>query len=84
MTNIYKSSSFYIHLSTAFLLIISVFLLAKDFSNIQSRNTYDTVMLLLIFAQVLAIHGISHLGLENLYKYNPLLDLFRKKDEKID
>lgn len=83
MKPVCSAPSFYIHILTWIFIFISVGLIAKDFSNIQSRNTYDIVLLLLVFTQVLAIHGITHLGLENVYKYNPLNFLFKKEEKKL-
>lgn len=81
MKDIYKAPSFYIHIITWILIILAVALILKDFSTIKSRESYDIILLLLVFIQVLTIHGITHLGLENIYNYNPLTALFKKEQE---
>ena len=83
MKAVYQAPSFYIHIITWILIFLAVGLIIRDYSTIQTRDSYDIILLLLVFIQVLTIHGLTHLGLESIYKYNPLSFLF-KKEQKIE
>ena len=37
-----------------------------------STFTYEKITLSLLFSGVVGVHGLSHLGLEGVYGYNPL------------
>ena len=36
------------------------------------RDTYRTLIIIILFSAALGIHGISHLALEKEYAYNPI------------
>lgn len=40
--------------------------------RVKSFGTYELLIIVLLFATVVGIHGISHLGLEQNYDYYPL------------
>jgi len=67
--------SLYAHILNGILLITAFVLLFANYSQIKkhiSRDPYKTVLLVLLFSIGVGIHGISHLGLERIYNYNPL------------
>lgn len=43
-----------------------------NISNIQKLDIYHTLVLILLFSLVMALHGVSHLLLEKEYNYVPL------------
>ena len=67
--------SLYAHILNGILLLSAVVLLFANYSQIKkhtSEDSYKTVLLVLLFSIGVGIHGISHLGLERIYNYNPL------------
>ena len=72
MHNIYLIPSFYAHFLSGFLILISTIIVCFNFRNFIKLDPYKIIILLLFFSIVVCIHGISHLGLESVYKYNPL------------
>lgn len=72
MNNIYVVPSFYAHILNGLLLIIFLILVYAKFSKILTLKTYNQLVLIILFSIGIALHGISHLGLEKGYGYNPL------------
>lgn len=72
MKIIYTSPSFYAHAIAGLLTFIALIILFMSINDIKSIGSYKLIILLLMFSAVIGIHGISHLGLEQTYKYNPL------------
>ena len=64
--------SFYAHVLNGVLLFVAIILMCLYFSQIKKLNTYQMVILLLVFSLAVGIHGISHLGMEYIYGYNPI------------
>lgn len=52
----------------AFVLILAIY---TQYTN-MTRDTYKILMLLLMFSIATSVHGLSHLGLEVAYGYNPM------------
>lgn len=65
--------SLYAHVINAILLITAVILLFSNYSKINKIEPYKKIILILLFSIVIGIHGLSHLGLESVYEYNPLI-----------
>lgn len=65
--------SFYAHIINGLCLLIGVVLLYKNYSNIIKLEPYKKIFLSLLFSISIGIHGLSHLGLETKYNYNPLM-----------
>lgn len=80
MNYIYLTPSLYAHVMNAGLLLIAVILFIFNFSKIIKLEPYKLIVLSLLFSIVIGIHGISHLGLEKVYGYNPfhIMNLFCK------
>ena len=72
MNKIFSKTSFYIHIINGVLLFIVFILLYTYYSKIIHLEPYKLIILLLIFSLAIGVHGLSHLGLENIYNYNPL------------
>lgn len=73
MENFYYAPSFLAHVINGFLILFSCFFVYAHFDSIQSLDQYKKLVLLLLFAVVIGIHSLSHLGLETVYNFNPLL-----------
>lgn len=65
--------SVYAHIISGAFLFLSIIFLTFYVSKISSRDPLQIVGLLLLFSIAMGVHGISHMGLESLYGYNPLL-----------
>lgn len=65
------------HVFGVFVLMLAFVLFIVNFKKISSGDPYKLIVLALLFSAVITIHGISHLGLESTYGYNPLV-LFKK------
>ena len=52
----------------AFALIYALF----NFQKVKGFDVYRNLVITLLFAAVIGIHSISHLGLEAQYNYNPI------------
>lgn len=72
MTHVYLNPSFYAHILSGFLILISTIIVCFNFTKFIKLDSYKIIVLLLFFSLVIGIHGISHLGLESVYDYNPL------------
>jgi len=72
--------SVYAHTINGGLLLVATLYLALYFSRIISRDPYQILVLILLFSIASGIHGLSHIGMEYVYNYNPL-SLFIKKQE---
>jgi len=64
----YQVPSVYAHILNGLLLFAGVVYLFIS----RSRNSYQILAIILLFSMAVGIHGISHMGLEYLYGYNPL------------
>ena len=62
--------SFLSHVINGLLLFVAFIFGTLYFKNIQ--GAYNKLVLILLFSMAVGIHGISHLGLEKEYNYNPI------------
>ena len=72
LINILINPSLYAHFLHTILLLLAVLLVLLNFSKIINLEPFKIIVLLLFFSLVIGLHGISHLGLEALYGYNPI------------
>ena len=72
MHNVYLLPSFYAHIMNGLLLFFALIVLYTNYSNIRNMGPYKVIILMLLFSITIGIHGISHMGLEKYYHYNPL------------
>ena len=72
MYEIYKAPSIYAHIMNGILLFISAILIYINYSTISRIAASEKVKLVLLFSLAVGLHGLSHLGLEYVYKFNPL------------
>ena len=71
MQPIYFTPSLYSHFLNAFFLFLAVILFVYSFFQVKKMNPYELITISLLASIAIGIHGISHLGLEKMYKYNP-------------
>ena len=82
MKDLYKHPSFLAHAANGILLLLALILVVKNFASIKKIEPYSMIMLILVSAAVIGIHGISHLGLEKSYGFDPIMqlkDIWRKQ-----
>ena len=59
------------HIFGVFILLFAFFILISNFKEITSKP-FNTIVVLLLFSASVTLHGLSHLGLEYVYGFNPL------------
>lgn len=64
--------SVYAHILNGIFLLISAIVLYKNYSTIKRVDSYKILTLTLLMSIAIGVHGLSHLGLESVYGYNPL------------
>lgn len=64
--------SFYAHVLNGILLFIAIILFYTNYSKIIYLEPYKLISITLLLSISAGIHGLSHLGLEKEYGYNPL------------
>lgn len=72
MYEIYLVPSVYAHIMNGLLLFISLILIYRNYSTLSRLAGYEKVKLILLISIAIGLHGLSHMGLEYIYKYNPL------------
>jgi len=65
--------SMYAHIINGVALFAGIIYLALYFPKVISRDPYQILVLILLFSIAIGIHGISHMGMETVYNYNPLM-----------
>jgi hypothetical protein len=78
MPNIFLVPSIYASTISGFLILVALVIVLRNVKQLQKIDTYKLIMLVLGFSLVIGVHGISHLGLETIYGYNPMLLLSRQ------
>jgi len=64
------------HAMSGMLLFISIAIFFIFYSQIKSKGVFALLVIILLISIALALHGISHLGMEVVYNYNPLINTF--------
>lgn len=72
MNKLFTHPSFLAHVGNGLLIFIALILVIKNFYVIKNLDPYSMIMLILLASAVVGIHGISHLGLEKEYKFDPI------------
>jgi hypothetical protein len=76
MYNIYMIPSFYAHIMNGLLLLVAFIIFYKNYSKISNLEPYKKVVLTLLFSIGVGVHGLSHLGLEQIYNFNPMQSIY--------
>lgn len=61
--------SFYAHLVQSLLILYAIYLLFTHWYGFQRLSFLPKIIVVLLFAIVIGIHGLSHLGLEQSYHF---------------
>ena len=64
--------SFYAHILNGLFLLLSAVILYNNYDKITKSSPYQLLTLTLIMSIAVGIHGLSHLGLETVYGFNPM------------
>lgn len=68
----YLIPSFYAHVLNGLLLLIAFIMLYRNYSKLTNLEPFKLIVLTLLFSLGVGVHGMSHLGLEQNYNYNPV------------
>ena len=71
--SLYLMPSFYAHVLNSLLLVFALIVLYKNYSKISRLEPYKLLVLILLFTLVISVHGLSRLGLEKNYGFNPFV-----------
>jgi len=52
-------------------MLIAFILIIKNWSELKSLESYRLIILIVFISIAFGIHSLFHLGLENIYKWNP-------------
>lgn len=64
--------SIYAHILNGIFVFTAVLFVIWNIPNFQKIDNYKKLLILLLLSISIGVHGISHLGLESTYHYNPL------------
>jgi len=64
--------SIYAHVINGLLMFAAIVIAYINFSVLKRIDPYKLIMIFLVFSIAVGIHGMSHLGLEKVYGFNPL------------
>ncbi len=65
--------SYFAQVANGLLIFVFLFILVSNYKSILKSNYVNQLQIIGILAIAFGIHGILHIGLEQLYGYNPLL-----------
>ena len=68
-TKLLGMPSFYAHIFNGLLLLVAILCLFKNYYSISHLDKYRLLVIILLFAIAIGVHGLSHLGLEMAYGY---------------
>ena len=68
--------SIYSHAVSGILIFIVFINIILNFTLLRNMDIYKRMTILLLLSISLGIHGLSHLGLEQVYNYNPLREIY--------
>jgi hypothetical protein len=69
---VFLSLSFYAHLANIMFVVLAVFFVLSNYSYLEKMTPEKKIYLLLLFSISAGVHGLSHIGLESIYSYNPI------------
>lgn len=76
MYNIVLAPSFFAHAFNGLFMLLAIVFLYINFSTFKNLDAYKKLLLLLLFSIAMGVHGLSHVGLEYMYNYNPFQFLY--------
>ena len=60
------------HMLSGAFLLLALACLITCYSKLRKLGLYEGLVLTLLFSIAVGLHGVSHLGLEKQYGYNPV------------
>jgi hypothetical protein len=69
--------SIYAHATSGLIIFIVFINIILNFTLLRNMDIYKRMTILLLLSISLGIHGLSHLGLESIYNYDPLREIYR-------
>ena len=72
MEKFFKIPSVMTHTLNGGLLLLGVLLIALNFSFIRRLPALQLITLVLLLSIAVGVHGLSHVGVEKAYGYNPI------------
>jgi len=72
MEKLFTVPSIMTHMLNGGLLLLGGVLIAMNFSFIRRLPALQLIILVLILSIAVGVHGLSHVGVESAYGYNPL------------
>ena len=69
---VFLSLSFYAHLANIMFVVLALFFVVSNYSYLQKMIPEKKINTLLLFSIAAGVHGLSHIGLESVYNYNPM------------
>lgn len=57
---------------SGFFMLFALILIIKNWSQIKSLDSYRLIILIVFISIAFGIHSLVHLGLESVYKWNPI------------
>jgi hypothetical protein len=64
--------SILVHTLSGGFMLVALFCLVSCYPKLRKLNIYQGLVLTLLFSIAIGLHGLSHLGLEQQYGYNPV------------
>lgn len=64
--------SIYAHILNGIFVFTAVLFVIWNIPNFQKIDNYKKLLILFLLSISIGVHGISHLGLESTYYYNPI------------
>jgi membrane-associated PAP2 superfamily phosphatase len=59
------------HMLSGAFMLVALFCLVTCYPKLRKLGLYEGLVLTLLFSIAIGLHGVSHLGLEKQYGYNP-------------
>ncbi len=53
-------------------ILVAFLLIIKNWSELKSLDSYRLIVLIVFISIAFGIHSLVHLGLESVYKWNPI------------
>jgi hypothetical protein len=79
---VFLSLSFYAHLANIMFVVLALLFVISNYSYLEKMTPEKKIYLVLLFSIAAGVHGLSHIGLESVYRYNPI-ELIAKSFHKL-
>jgi len=57
--------------------VLAVFFVISNYSYLDKMTPEKKIYMVLLFSIAAGVHGLSHIGLESIYNYNPMSYIIR-------